>query len=97
MGIPTFDEDYIFGVNFDGGNDAKFLKDVRHTAKNTMKLATDWDDSYIKKEIEQSKKDWVANKNAEEDKTDKAKVEKSTPKKIETTEPEIDFCDDIPF
>ena len=105
-GLPLieFNEDLIHGVNFNQPNDPAMLNQVRFNAKNTMKLATDWDTSVIKKEIEQAKVDWKANKDAEEGSSGKsdstgAKPEaktNSTPSK-KVIETGIDFDDDIPF
>ena len=100
-GLPTpeFDEDLIHGVNFNQANDPDMLNQIRFVAKNTMKLATDWETSVIKKEIEQAKADWKANKDAEEGsgKEDSKSVKpeaKSTPSKVPSQEPELDFEDD---
>lgn len=45
----------VFGVNFNTDNDPNMLKQVRALAKNTMKLAENYADSVIKKEIETSR------------------------------------------
>lgn len=100
---PPFDEDSIFGVNFNSENDPDMLKQVRSICKNSMKLATNWGDSIIKKEIDKAKAEWKANKDAQASSGDNTgskadKVSKPTPTKKETSpEPEIAFDDDIPF
>lgn len=46
--------DDLFGVLlFDGGNTEKALKEVRKATVNTMKLATNWETSKLKLELEQ--------------------------------------------
>ena len=96
---PEFDENSIFGVNFNDINDPAMLQQVRAICKNSMKLATNWDTSVIKKEIEQAKLDWKANKDAEEggnksDNTGAKPETKSTTPSKKVSEPEIDFDDD---
>jgi hypothetical protein len=104
---PEFDEELIHGVNFNQENDPVMLNQIRHTAKNTMKLATDWKDSVIKKEIDQAKADWKANKDAEEkasgssNNSSEAKSDDKSAKeggskvkdKVQPQEAEIDFDD----
>lgn len=41
----------VWGVNFAEENDPEMLKQVRAIAKNTMKLATNWENSVIRKEL----------------------------------------------
>ncbi len=104
-GLPTpeFDEDLIYGVNFNQGNDPDMLNRVRITAKNTMKLAEDWDKSVIKKEIAKAKDDWKAKKQAEDSSqantaTQNTSTNTTAPNKpVVDNEPEVDFDTDIPF
>jgi hypothetical protein len=108
MNLPDFDESTIHGVNFNQANDLDMLNLVRFTAKNTMKRAEGWKDSVIYKEIEQAKKDWKANKDAEDKLAEESKPANKESKKVATSnEPEPDdytseedseeIDDDIPF
>jgi hypothetical protein len=52
--IPEFDaETYIHGLNFFGDNDPEMVKKIRKVVKDTVKRAIDYDQSDIKKVLDQ--------------------------------------------
>lgn len=97
---PAFDDKYIFGVNMNVENDPEMLDVVSAVCKNTMKLAEDYKDSVIKKEIDKAKADWKAqnaSKNSSGANTEGKKEKASGNSPKATDDPQIDFDDDIPF
>lgn len=100
------EDDPCFGVNFSSKNNPDWVKQLRASAKNTMKLALNWEGSVLQSEIEGSKAS--SNQSSPVDNTSVIKGAVKTPEKVvEPTkvnvEPEntggIDegWSDDIPF
>lgn len=51
MAIPTLDDSALFGVNMTAANNPDMVKQVRAVAKNTMKLATNFEGSILQQEF----------------------------------------------
>jgi len=49
--LPVFDEGILYNTNFNQVNKPSYLKQLRASVKNTMALATNYDESIIKKEL----------------------------------------------
>lgn len=103
--INTDDIEYDlepFAVLFDYENSDECLKQLRESIKNTMKKAINWEDSAVKKQLEDLAKEYQNSKKEESDKN-KAKgksSKKKKPKKVATKRKEVveeDDNDECPF
>lgn len=96
MATPEIDESLLHIVQFDEENDLKDLKQLRASVKNTMSLASDWEGSKVKVQLEKLGSESKPSKDSEEDSKKTKAAEKPAPKKVEP-EYEDEFKDDIPF
>lgn len=98
MPCPELPEGMIHGVNFNQINDPDMLNQIRFHAKNTMKLATDYEGSVIKGEIDKAKEDYK-NSLPKQDNTpvNEPKEPAIDGSASNPSQPDVDFDDDIPF
>jgi len=104
MPVPVLDEKYIFGVNMTTANNPDMVKQVRAIAKNTMKLATNFKDSVLEKELQEAKASYsvkppvsTSDKSSTPTSTNVTPTKVTPPKTVTEPNLEHEFDDQIPF
>ena len=103
--VPALEDQYLHGVNFDGGNEPEHVKQLRATVKNTIKRAVNYEGSGIQKELEELQSGGGNSGNSSPQASQQApsKQPEQTPAApvkqapVHNEPPELDFDSEIPF